>query len=80
MGKDIKAEYASNAHYWEKYPQLYAGAYSIKEEILEHEINKYSLCDNKHAKEHYGWEPKVGIEEGLKKVIEYECKLLSKLA
>ncbi len=79
MGKDIEAEYASNAHYWEKYPQLYAGAYSIKEEILEHEINKYSLCDNTKAKENYGWEPKVGIEEGLRRVIENEVELLSKI-
>ena len=80
MGKDIKAEYASNAHYWEKYPQLYSGAYSIKEEILEHEINKFSLCDNTLAKERYGWSPKVGIEEGLSKVIQYESELLSKLS
>lgn len=79
MGKSIKAEYASNAHYWEKYPNLYSGSYAIKDDILAHEINKYSLCDNSHAKEKYGWEPKVGIEEGLKNVIEYECFLLSKI-
>jgi len=79
MGKSIKAEYASNAHYWEKYPKLYSGAYAIKDEILAHEINKYSLCDNTHAKEKYGWEPKVNIEEGLKNVVEYESGLLSKL-
>lgn len=76
MGKNIKAKYASNAHYWEKYPELYSGAYAIKEDILEHEINKYSLCDNALAKDRYGWTPKVGIEEGLKKVIEYEVELL----
>ena len=80
MGKDIKAEYASNAHYWEKYPKLYSGAYAIKDEILAHEINKYSLCDNSHAKEKYGWQPKVGIEEGLKKVILYEKELLSRIS
>lgn len=79
MGKDIKADYANTSNYWVKYPQLYAGAYPIKSEILEHEVNKYSLCDNSLAKERYGWEPKVDIEEGLKIVIEYECNLLSKL-
>ena len=79
MGKDIKAEYASNAHYWEKYPQLYSGAYPIKEEILEHEINKYSLCDNTLAKERYGWSPNISIEEGLRNVIQYEISLLSKM-
>lgn len=79
MGKNIKADYANTSHYWEKYPELYQGAYPIKNEILDHEVNKYSLCDNSLAKEKYGWTPKVGIEEGLKNVIEYETKLLSKL-
>lgn len=79
MGKNIKAEYASDAHYWEKYPGLYKGAYPIKESILTHEINKYSLCDNTLAKEKYGWTPKVDMEAGLTKVIEYETLLLSKI-
>ena len=79
MVKDIKAEYADTSHYWEKYPRLYQGAYPIKSEILEHEVNKYSLCDNALAWKKYGWAPKVGIEEGLAKVIEYESELLSRL-
>ena len=79
MGKDIKAQYAATSHYWANYPQLYEGAYPIKNEILEHEVNKYSLCDNSHAMHRYGWTPKVDIYEGLKHVIEYECRLLSSM-
>ena len=79
MGKQITPEYASDAHYWEKYPELFEGAYQIKESILKDEINKYSLCDNSHAKKQYGWSPKIDIKEGLKKVIENECQLLSHL-
>lgn len=79
MNKSIEAEYANTSHYWVKYPQLYSGAYPIKNEILDHEVNKYSLCDNSLAKERYDWEPKIDIHEGLKKVIDYETKLLSKL-
>jgi len=79
MGKNIPAEYADCNHYWEKYPALYNGAYAIKQSILEHEVNKYSLCENKHAKEKYNWEPKVDIKTGLKAVIDYEIKLLSKV-
>lgn len=78
MGKDIKANYADDAHYWEKYSELYTGAYPIKNEILAHEINKYSLCDNTYAKEKYGWFPEIDIEEGLRRVIENECTLLKK--
>lgn len=79
MGKNNKAEYASDSHYWEKYPELYKGKYPIKNEILNHEINKYSLCDNTYAREKYGWIPKVDMEEGLRRVIENECELLRKL-
>lgn len=79
MNKNLKPEYASDAHYWERYPALYEGKYPIKETILTHEINKYSLCDNSLAKEKYGWVPKVSIEEGLRIVIENECNLLKKL-
>lgn len=79
LNKNIKQEYASDSHYWEKYPNLFEGEYKIKEEILTNEINKYSLCDNSYAKEKYGWVPKIGIEEGLKRVIENECELLAKM-
>lgn len=79
MGKNIPAEYADDAHYWEKYPGLFEGKYPIKESILNHEINKYSLCDNGYAKEKYNWAPRVSMKEGLKKLIEEECRLLSSL-
>ena len=77
MHKDIPAQYWDSAHYWAKYPELYGGAYGIRPEILDHEVNKYSLCDNSHAKELYGWTPKVSIEEGLARVIEAECAMLA---
>ena len=78
MNKHIPADYASDAHYWENYPELYKGAYPIKDEILAHEIKKYSLCDNTHAKEVYGWSPKVNMRDGLQKLITAEVELLSK--
>lgn len=78
MGKNIKAEYANTDHYWHKYPELYQGAFPIKSEILNHEVNKYSLCDNSLAREKYAWIPKVDMEEGLKNVIKYEVQLLAR--
>lgn len=79
MEKNINASYASDSHYWEKYPNLYEGKYSIKSEILKKEINKCTLCDNSYAKDKYNWAPKIGIEEGLRRVIENECELLKSL-
>lgn len=77
MGKNIPAKYADDTHYWEKYPGLFEGAYSIKTEILNHEINKYSLCDNSYAHKKYNWKPQVSMEEGLKRLIEAEVTFLS---
>lgn len=77
MGKHIPAQYADDTHYWEKYPGLFEGAYSIKTEILNHEINKYSLCDNSNALKKYKWKPQVSMEEGLKRLIEPEVHFLS---
>lgn len=79
MGKDIEAEYVDSSNYWKKYPQLYEGTYSIKPEVLEHEVNKYSLCDNTHALARYNWQPKVDIEEGMRNMIEYTVKQFQKL-
>lgn len=80
MGKRVKPAFASDLHYWDKYPDLFRGKYTIKESVLNHEINKFSLCDNSYAKNKYAWVPKFSMEEGLKKVIENECKLLSSLS
>lgn len=75
---DITALYLKEDHYWKNYPELYKGAYPIKSNILSKEVNKYTLCDNTHAKEEYGWEPLVGFEEGLRRTVEYTLPLLER--
>ena len=79
MHKAIPADYVESSNYWKKYPQLYQGIYSIKPSILDHEVNKYSRCDNSHALNKYGWEPKVDIGEGMSNMIKYTVQLFKKL-
>lgn len=76
--KNIKPNYNDPYKYWDKYPKLYEGEYSINPQILQDEVNKYTLCSNEKAFKEYDWKPKVDIREGLKKVIDYEFELLSK--
>lgn len=78
IGKEISPIYADDAHYWEKYPELFEGFYPIEDSILTHEINKYTLCDNKYAFEKYSWFPKISLHEGLKKLISEEIMLLDR--
>lgn len=79
MGKDIDAEYNDSSKYWDKYPTLYEGKYAISRDVLDHEVNKYSRCDNSKAKTLLDWEPLVDIDEGLKRTIEYTEKMLKGL-
>lgn len=79
-GKDfIEPIYKDPKEYWSKYEHLYLGEYTINPQILIDEVNKYTRCSNDKAYKIYGWKPKVDIEEGLKRVIEYEFDLLSNL-
>lgn len=79
MHKTIPADYVDSSNYWKKYPQLYQGSYSIKPEILDHEVNKYSRCDNSHALHKYDWKPKVDIHEGMANMIKYTVQLFRKI-
>ncbi|RAN76611.1 NAD(P)-dependent oxidoreductase [Bacillus sp. SRB_331] len=72
MGKtDIKPVYLEPKKYWDKYPELYQGAYMISNDILYNEVNKYTQCSNEYARQAYGWKPKVSMAEGLSKTIIY---------
>lgn len=72
MNKEsIDAEYVDSSAYWKNYPELYKGVYTISEKILDHEVNKYTLCDNRYAFEEYGWKPRTTFEEGLRATVEF---------
>ena len=77
MGKNIVPKYNKSEDFWNKYPELYTGALLLKKEVLEKEVNKFALGENAKAKA-IGWKPRVGIEEGLKKSVDYAVKLLSR--
>ena len=77
MGKkNIEPEYLSTSHYWYRYPGLYEGAYPIKPEVMDHEVLKYTLLDNSHAREAYKWAPMTSFEHGLQCTIDFTIKVL----
>lgn len=79
MNKNINAIYEPSETYWVKYPSLYNGIYSISEDILNKEVNKYSCCDNNYAFINYNWKPEIDIIQGLTNAINFECKKLKEL-
>ncbi len=76
--EDIQPEYMESSHYWHNYPELYQGAYSISEQALDNEVNKYTELSYQHALETYGWKPEVGIEEGVRNTIAFSCDVIAK--
>ena len=80
MGKeDVQPKYVDSSNYWKAYPELYEGACPINEQILDNEVKKYTLCDNEHAKEAYGWAPKVDFAEGVRRTVEFTVGKLKEI-
>lgn len=75
-GQKVKICYADPVHFWEKYPELYSGPYPISQKILAHEVSKYTCLSNHHALEKYGWSPRVKLEDGILRTIEFSCEVL----
>ena len=79
MGKaDVKPQYLETSHYWERYPDLYKGAYPIRKEIMEHEVLKHTECNPSHAEEVVGWKPATDFVEGLRKTVEFSVNVLER--
>ena len=77
--ESIVPQYREPSHFWKHYSSLYEGFYTISEDVLKHEVTKYTLLDNSKAKQKYGFEPLIGFEEGLKHTVDYTCGILKKL-
>jgi len=55
---------------WEKYPELKEGL-AFNDEILEKEVNKFTLGSPVKTKKLLGWTAKIPLEKGLRETIEY---------
>lgn len=72
-------EYLGTDHYWYRYPELYEGKFPIKSEIMRHEVLKHTECDNTHAFEKLGWEPKTDFKTGLMNTVRFAIEVLMKV-
>ena len=73
----IETKYADVSNYWHNYPELYEKPYPINNELMENEVLKYTCLSNKRAYDNYGWSPKISIEEGIKRTVDFSVKVLS---
>jgi len=79
MGKpDVRPDYAEPKHLWEQFPTLFSPV-PIKTEIIKHEIDKLTLCDNTYAQLTYGWEPHTSLSDGIAQCVDYTVRKLDGL-
>jgi len=70
----LKPVFTESTKFWDKYPELFKGEYRFKENVLEHEVNKFTLGSTEKTMQLLDWKTTVPIKEGLKRTIEYTIK------
>lgn len=53
-------------HFWDNYPILFDGIYPLDKNIIIKEVNKFSLGDNRLAKELFEWRPETDLIKMIK--------------
>ncbi len=72
----IPVRHAEVSHFWANYPELYEGPRPIREEVLAHEVLKYTCLSTRHAEETLGWTPKTPLSEGIDRTIDFSLQVL----
>ncbi|MHC1548056.1 NAD-dependent epimerase/dehydratase family protein [Phyllobacterium sp. K27] len=67
----IVAEFRPSSSFWDAYPSLFAGPYPLKREMVEAEVEKFTLGSTEHAASRLGWSAEIDLREGLAATIDY---------
>jgi len=68
---NILCKFNEPSSFWDKYPTLFEGKFKFNKNRVTKEVNKYSIGSFEKANKILGWKPKVSIEKGISKCIEY---------
>ncbi|MDP6293540.1 MAG: NAD-dependent epimerase/dehydratase family protein [Candidatus Woesearchaeota archaeon] len=71
LGTDKEPIYAPAQGLFDKYPALKEGNFVFRDEAVTHESLKTTQADTTKTKDLLGWEPKISMEEGVKRSVEY---------
>lgn len=75
---DMKLDYEfqKSVDFWKNYEKLFTGSHSLDKNVLEKEVNKYSLGSFEKAKEIIGWTPNTNLESLMIKTMRENYDLL----
>ena len=69
--KYIEPSFDDSTKFWDKYPSLFEGKYSLSKDRLIKEVNKHSLGSYHKAQLALDWSPQVSMEEGIAECVKY---------
>ncbi len=72
--EEIKPIFRTPSLLWDTYPILFKGKFPLQKSFVEDEVHRYTLASIKKAKNLLHWNPKVSLEQGLKKTAEFAAK------
>jgi len=74
LESSLKPVFRKAANFWDKYPELFQGEHSLKRELLEREVNKFTLGSTEKAEQLLSWKTIMPIKKGLKLTIEHTAE------
>jgi nucleoside-diphosphate-sugar epimerase len=71
---EIQYERGDKTDFWNKYPELFDRVHPFTKDLLIAEVDKKSIADISYAKKYFGWSPKISMEVGLGRCLDYAYK------
>lgn len=68
---DIEPVFQAASKFWDRYPRLFEGARPFPAQLLEKEVNKFSLGDTAHTWAKIGWKAEISLQEGMGRTAMY---------
>ena len=77
-GKKLKIERKHSSKFWDNYKSIFSREMPLDTNILEREVNKFTLSDNQNLSNITGLECETSIEEGLRECYDYAKRYFKK--
>lgn len=72
LGRELVYDTGNPDNFWDKYESLFNQKYNLSRERVKQEVFKHCLGDGQKIIDEFGYKAQTNLEEGLKKIIEYQ--------
>lgn len=76
-GRAMQPEYGDPERYWDAYPALFEGEYTLSRARVAEEVFKNAIGDPSKTNERFGWSATTGMQDGIEQVYAYAVDRLA---